>query len=267
MIKNIKSIFTITISVLGVCFIFLPESFFEVYKLFPEHSNWINILVNRILFFMVIFLFLFLYKKYLQKKITVNGEYYKIQIEYGNIFDIDNAKKIIAFDECFISTIGENPQDIKSESVCGQYLTRNPNLDISKIIADSDLKTLKSKSNYNKKEKYESGRVIINDDYILMAFAKLDKAGKGCLTREEFLDSLSILWKEIHKYCAYTDVCMPILGSGVTRVGDSSLTQQDLLDLIITSYQLSVYKIKLPYKLRIVCKKTTNFSLNKIGSL
>lgn len=43
-----------------------------------------------------------------------------------------------------------------------------------------------------------------------------------------------------------------------------SLTQQELLDLIIESYKLSTYKIKVTYKLYIICKKKDNFSLNRI---
>ena len=46
---------------------------------------------------------------------------------------------------------------------------------------------------------------------------------------------------------------------------DASLTQQELLDIIIWSYKLNSHKIKSPYKLRIVCKKCDEFSLNKIG--
>ena len=73
------------------------------------------------------------------------------------------------------------------------------------------------------------------------------------------------MWKEIDKYYGQKDVCIPILGSGVTRINGISLTQQELLDLIIYSYKLSPYKIKVPYKLYIICKKKDNFSLNKIG--
>lgn len=52
---------------------------------------------------------------------------------------------------------------------------------------------------------------------------------------------------------------MPILGSGVTRMGDESLTQQKLLDIIIESYKLSAQKLKPPCQLHIICKNVMTF--------
>lgn len=99
-----------------------------------------------------------------------------------------------------------------------------------------------------------------------MAFAQLAKDGKGMFrSYDEFLECLSLLWKEIDKYYGQKDVCISVLGSGLTRIGDTSFTQQELLDIIIESYKLSSHKIKLPYKLHIVCKECDDFSLNNIG--
>ena len=78
-----------------------------------------------------------------------------------------------------------------------------------------------------------------NGIYLLLAFAKLDKDGLGRMTRDEFLACLSVLWKEIDKYYGQKDVCIPVLGSGITRMDDTSLTQQELLEIIIGSYRLS----------------------------
>lgn len=60
-------------------------------------------------------------------------------------------------------------------------------------------------------------------------------------------------------------MCISILGSGNTRMDSGLLNQQELLDIIISSYKLSSHKIKSPYKLHIVCKKNDDFSLNQIG--
>src|SRR5699024_7835521 len=118
---------------------------------------------------------------------------------------------------------------------------------------------------YKNKVRYESGKLVPRGEYLLMAFAKLDEIGKGELTRDELLDGLSVLWEEIDTYYAQKDICIPILGSGITRIKGESLTQQQLLEIIIASYRLSSHKIKSPYKLRIVCKKHDDFYLNKIG--
>jgi hypothetical protein len=60
---------------------------------------------------------------------------------------------------------------------------------------------------------------------------------------------------------------VPILGAGTTVFdGNSgaSIPQQDLLDIMIWSYKLSSHKIKSPHKLRIICKKNEDFSLDNI---
>lgn len=104
---------------------------------------------------------------------------------------------------------------------------------------------------------------------MLLAFAKLDKNGLGRLTRDEYLKCLSVLWEEIDKYYGQKDVCIPILGAGLTRFdggSGASIPQQELLDMMIWSYKLSSHKIKSPYKLRIICRRSDDFSLDKIDS-
>jgi hypothetical protein len=133
-------------------------------------------------------------------------------------------------------------------------------------IDNVQLKPLKSKSKYQNKDRYESGSLVPNGDDLLLAFAKLDKDGLGKFSsRDEFLDCLSVLWKEIDKYYGQKNVCIPILGSGLTRIGDTSLTRQELLDIVIASYKLNARKIKSPCQLHIICKRCDDFSLNKIG--
>ena len=44
----------------------------------------------------------------------------------------------------------------------------------------------------------------------------------------------------------------------------ASISQQDLLDIMIWSYKLSSHKIKAPHRLRIICKKNRGFSINNI---
>lgn len=173
--------------------------------------------------------------------------------------------KVIAFDECFTTTVGELPQDIKPSSICGQFLGSHQNINIQALINSIGLKPLKKGSAYKGNVCYESGRIIPYNDFLLLAFTKLDNVGNGRMTREEFLDCLEVLWKEINKYYAYQSVAIPILGSGITRLKDVSLTKQQLLDMIIASYKLYAEKIKLPAKLYIECMRDDDFSLNKIG--
>lgn len=87
-------------------------------------------------------------------------------------------------------------------------------------------------------------------------------------TLEEYLRCLSRLWKEINTIYCNKDVCIPVLCAGIARFengNNPSIPKQELVDLIITSYKLSPYKIKSNNALHIVCVVPSNdFSLDKV---
>lgn len=264
MIKFLKRSCAVALNIMAVVFTFAPEAIFEKYKICPKLSDEINVVIMRLIAFCVVLMFCTLYLRH-RRSICIKGNNYSIKIEYGDLLSMSNCKKVIAFDECFTTTIGEAPSNIKPTSICGQYLRKNPIQDMQALLENAQLVPIRSRSKYQHKERYESGRLVPNGEYLLLAFAKLDEDGLGrFFSYEEFLDCLSVLWKEIDKYYGQKDVCISILGSGLTRIGDASFTQQELLDIIIGSYRLSPYKIKSPYQLHIVCKDGS-ISLNRIG--
>lgn len=115
---------------------------------------------------------------------------------------------------------------------------------------------------------FHEGTIVPNGDDLLMAFAKLDDKGKGrFFSRDEYLRCLDFLWRELENHYSEKDVCVPILGAGTTSFdggSGASISQQDLLDIMIWSYKLSSHKIKAPHRLRIICKKNRGFSINNI---
>lgn len=269
MIRLLKKSIAWALSIISAIFTFVPETIFEKYKFLSSFSDETNVIINRVLVFVgVLLLAVIVNALYLhcRNSICIKGHNYSIKIEYGDLLEMNDCKKVINFDECFTTNVGDSPADIKPISVCGQYLQKNPIQDMQSLIDSAQLKPARGKSEYQNRLKYESGKLVPNGDYLLMAFAKLDKDGLGrFFSRDEFLDCLSTLWKEIDKYYGQKDVCIPVLGSGITRVEGASLTQQELLDIIIGSYRLSPHKIKSPCRLHIVCKKCDGFSINKIG--
>lgn len=257
------------VSVISFIFMFVPEDMFKQKILFSMLSDEKNVIINRAIIFVGVLLASLLLNAlyyWIRRSVSIEGKNYSIKVSYGNIFKQKDCKIVIPFDECFTSTVGSATSDINSRSICGQYLIANSSLNIQQLLDASALKA-KGKSKFDNRDRYESGRIILQDKFLLLAFAKLDKVGKGVLTREEYIDSLSILWEEIDNYYGQQDVCIPILGSGTTRIGDNELSQQELLDIIIDSYKLSVHKIKKPYKLRIVCRRTDGFSINAIEAI
>lgn len=251
---------------------FLPDSIIlEKVKLFDKWTDDQNLLIDRIgiliAAFLVSLLLNILFDRF-RCKTTIKGNGYSIQVEYGDLFKCKKCQKVIPFDECFTTKIGMAPHEIKAASICGQYLSKNSNLDVQKLIADAGLNPDEEKSKFNNQTKYESGLIVPYGDDLLLAFAKLDINGKGYFpTREAYLNSLAVMWSEIYKYNQQKDVCIPVLGGGLTSIGETTPTQQELVDLIIESYKLFTHKIKNPQKLRIICRRKDDISLSKIGEM
>lgn len=279
----IKKSFTLAFAIYTCLFTFIPERCFDKYRILSNNSldefkhfahfssSEINVMMSRLICYLIIWIVtliivaLFLH---LKNKVVIKGNNYTIVIEYGDILNAKKGKKVVNFDECFTTQVGTEIADINNNSICGQFLLSHME-DIDDIRQCIKKKTPQNKSKYKNRPAYQPGTIIQYQDFLLMSFAKLDEKGKGCFfSRDEYIDCLMQLWEQIMYYYADEDVCVPILGAGTTVINetsDASISQQDLLDLIIWSYRLSPHKIKNPYKLHIVCNKHSGFSINKIS--
>jgi len=247
-------------------FTFVPDDFFKCGFCPCNWSESAVLLVNRLIAFLIVFLLThivyFIYRSH-RKSVSISENSFEITIEYGDLIAINDGVKIINFDECFTTTVGNKPEDIKPASVCGQYLQKYPISDIQNLISDAGI-TPVGKSLFAQKDKYAHGTIIRRDDFLLMAFAKLDREGRGFLTYDKYLECLEKVWEQIDLHHGTDDVYVPILGSKIVRFVDKDLSQQELLDIMIASYRLSPKKLKKPFTLHIVCKKRDGFSLNDI---
>ncbi len=176
--------------------------------------------------------------------------------------------KVIHFDECYTTSVGMATAQIKPNTVCGQFLNIKPNINIKKLIQQYNIKPQKHKSLYNHQDCYELGTLIPYEEYLLLAFAKLDEKGLGYFqSKDEYCKCLEKLWKEINKYYANHDVYVPVLGAGLTRINkgtEDALTKKEALNIMILSYKLSSYKLKDPYKLHIVCNYDNELFIDQL---
>lgn len=266
--KYAKQVLLSSTSLTTLSFAFIPESVFTHGFISVDYSpEWI-IICNRLLTLLAVSILLgsiaIIYYS-CRRSVSIRGNNYKIIVEYGDIFKMDNFRKVISFDECYTTKVGEKPDEIKAGSICGQFLMKFADVDFDTVVRNSGVKCSRKHSECHKQECYERGTLVPYNDYLLLAFAKLDVNGCGFLLRDEYLKCLDKIWKEIDNHYAMKSVAIPILGSGITRFNDETLSKQQLLDMIIASYRLSSHKIKLPAELHIVCKKDGQFSLNRIG--
>lgn len=268
-------------SIVSIILVFVPNAVFAAIVTIP---NWaiqflpvdnnaedeIRAASSKLLFLLIAFIIAF-FAQINRKTVKIKGNNYIIEVKYGDLFKEKKCKKVINFDECYTSHVGANPSDIKATSICGQYLqTKGEDFDIQRLIDNSEVKPEKTTSKFKGMPGYKPGTIIANEDALLLAFATLNENGRAKFyTRDEFIECLSRMWEQIELNCSQTDVCVPILGSGLTLFegcGDSSPSQQDLLNIMIWSYKLSSHKVKAPFKLRIVCQKRDGFSLNKVDA-
>ena len=238
----------------------------------PFSPEEIAATLGRMLFLIAVFIISMMINRFrFSRSVIIEKNGYSIRVEYGDLLKQEmwrrkKCLKVIPFDECFTTTVGSAPCNITPESLCGQYLKAYPIDNMQELINAAGLTPCDEPSKYKSQPRYVSGSLIPRDDFLLMAFAKLDHDGRGMFeSRDGYLDSLSKLWDELDKYYGQCHVCIPILGSGITRIGDVNPTQQELTDMIICSYKLSQHKIKAC--LRIICRKCKGFSLMKIGEM
>jgi hypothetical protein len=281
--KIIKRGFIWGFAAFSVLMAFLSESIFAncwfINQETIENSkyfSWLdvdafNITIVKVLVFtgLTIVAILFSFGYSLIRKAKIEGKNYSIVVEYGNLLKKKKGQRLINFDECFTSTVGTGTADIKEESVCGQYLIKNPNLDVQAIVTASGVKPCRRKSKYNNSICYEPGTIVANGDDLLMAFTRLESNGKSMkFTVEEYLKCLSLLWEEIDNNYNNKDVYIPVLGSGIARFENGisqSIPKQELVDLMISSYKLSPHKLKNKSTLHIVCRRSDDFSMDKVA--
>lgn len=269
--RHVVKVFGYGLSAASLVFAVVPEGFFANLPSFFG-SYEVHVLGWRILVLLAILVVAaILYAMYLRcrRSITLKRDNCKVVVKYGDMFKEENCRRVISFDECYTTSVGTAPQDIRAESVCGQYLARNPSLDVEELIEVAGIKPVSDPAKGSGRPKYPLGSVVENGDDLLLAFAGTSKEGRAEFSsRDEYLACLSRLWKELYLRHGGKDVCIPILGSGATEfIGGfgQAATQQELLDMILRSYFLSARKIKAPNELRIICVRREGFSINKIG--
>lgn len=230
-----------------------------------------NIIIGKVILFLGLFLIstvISLAYSHFRRKAKVKGNNYTVVVEYGDLLK-KKGQRLINFDECFTTKVGTGTADIKPDTVCGQYLIQNPGLNIQEIIYASGVQPCTEKSKYKNSICYEPGTIVVNGNDLLMAFTRLEANGKSMkFTVEEYLTCLNTMWEEIDNHYCNKDVYIPVLGSGVARFENGisqSISKQELVDLMISSYKLSPYKIKSNNSLHIVCRKGDDFSMDKVN--
>lgn len=194
-------------------------------------------------------------------KIDIDIEGSEVTIKVGDIFS-ETGLKAIAFNEYF-DTIVDN-KIISENSLNGIFIKNS----IGDTASELDLyidnysfnESEKLENNINrssgKKLKYQIGTICVYKDFLLAAFTKFDSANKAVLTMPEYLEFLINFWDKVNDVYGQQSVVTPVFGSGITRIrGHKTISDEDLLKIMLWTFRISEMRFKYPAKLTIVIHK------------
>ena len=232
-----KNLWKDYLAYLGIIGIFI--SFITIFITIKDEYK----LITGLIFFgLMIIIFLSLWYQANQTesiKLKIKG--LKVNISYGDLFNSDGLK-LIPFNEYF-DTLVDNVI-IAENSLNGKFIkSKYSDISIldSQIQAKLNEKTfdLNSERTLGKQNKYKLGSIIeVENNYLLTAFTHFDSQNRAYLSKSEYLLCLDNLWKEMNRVYAQRNINIPLLGSGISRIGND-LILQDYLEQILNSLKLS----------------------------
>lgn len=202
-----------------------------------------------------------------QNKTTLNINNSTLIIKTGDIFEEDGLK-VIAFNEYFDTQVDNR---IIAESTLNGIFIKTKINDLNEldnlINEDAHLneKVLDTNNNrlYGKKKRYSLGTVFQYKEYVLTAFSKFDNENRAHLYMNEYINFLINFWNEIDIIYGGRSISIPLLGSGITRFkGFESVTEQELLELLIWSFKVSRIKFTYPSKVSIIIHESKKDKIN-----
>lgn len=225
---------------------------------------WVGVSFAFIL--LIIYLIMWI-KANIQDITTLNINNSTLIIKTGNIFD-DKNLKVIAFNEYF-DTIVDN-KIISETSLNGIYLKTKVNniIELDNLInndfnINSKVLEVNNSRIIGKNKKFPLGTIYQNNDYLLTAFTKFDDENRAYLYMSDYINFLLNFWNEIDIIYAGRSVSIPLLGSGITRFKEyNTVTEQELLELLIWSFKVSKIKFTYPSKVSIIIHESKKDKIN-----
>lgn len=254
--KNFFSILSVISVIISLIFLF--------WDIRDDIKKVIGILT--VVFLVLLYLILWI-RANKMTKISLSIQNSELEVKVGNIFETKGLK-VIAFNEYFDTTVDN--KIISERSLNGIFIKDNIS-DIEKfdslIKDDSHLFDLTNGINENrkfgKKQKYKLGSIFQYKKYLLTAFSRFDDDNRAYLGMNDYVRFLLNFWNEVDICYANRSVNIPLLGSGITRFKEyNSITDQELLEILIWTFKLSRIKFKYPTKATILIHESKKDKIN-----
>lgn len=219
-----------------------------------------------IIFLLIMFLRM-LYKanKETFKKLRINDT--DVKIVFGDIF-AQNGIKVIAFNEYFDTQVDD--RIISETSLNGQYILHHSNgkkyidtvIDKEKHLEEAIVERHVIRKQGGKQIKYRLGTICPIDDYFIMSFTHFDENDKAYLSLEDYISCLMHMWTELDYLYAGKPINITLLGSGITRFNNYLISEQELLHLIVRTFEISKIKFGNKSSLTILLDKRIEDKIN-----
>ncbi|MGL5125160.1 MAG: macro domain-containing protein [Fusobacteriaceae bacterium] len=262
--RNLLNKFWIYVSILS--------TIFSIVLIFFEMPDEIKKIVGIIVLFLMVGLYLYLWKKANSlTKIELNINNSKVIVKVDDIFN-QKENKVIAFNEYFDTIVDDSI--ISKKSLNGVFLTeilptKSKTIDEFDNLIATDSFLDKSKLEINttrergKSQKYELGAIFKFDDYFFTSMTKFDKNNRAYINQREYIDFLLKFWDNVDILYNNNTVVIPVLGSGITRFKDNiGITDQELLNMLIWTFKLSRIKFTYPSEINIIVYKNKIDKIN-----
>lgn len=242
-------------------------SFFTIVYQLPENNDDLRIAVAIGMIVLLIFIWLIMWvRANIQREANLIFNNSTLEVKVGDIF-AEQGLKVIPFNEFFDTQVDE--RIISSNTLNGQFVKNlSTPANIDKAVSDEPL--LKNKvieHNVNrtsgKTTRYELGSICQLQDYLLLAFSKFDDANRAHLSMRDYTTCLLNFWNQVDIIYAGRSISIPLMGSGLTRLDNyNTISEQELLEIIIWSFRVSRVKFTYPSKVSIIIHESLVDKIN-----
>lgn len=231
-----------------------------------EQNVKIILAICSIVVLILIFLILWYKANKLPKK-TLKINDTNFNIYYDDLFQ-QKGIKVIAFNEYFDTKVDD--KIIAKSTLNGYYLNNYAGsvFEVDSAIEKNDyikkyvIDTYVSRKYGGKKVRYRLGTLCAKDDFLLLAFSRFNEENQAILTVEEYISALMHMWNEIDKYYAGKSVSLPLLGAGMTRFKNGSISEQELLEYIVMTFKASKIKLNNGASVNIILHENIKDKIN-----
>lgn len=202
------------------------------------------------------------------REINIDVEGSAVHITAGDIFK-QKGLKAIAFNE-YLDTQVDNVI-ISKASLNGKFIQSELKESVEALDAhiahfafdDGDIVETEVQRRIGKTTRYRLGTICVYNDFLLTAFARFDAKNQANLTMPEYLEFLINFWDKVNKVYAQQNVSTTIFGSGITRIkGHRTISDEDLLKIMLWTFRISEMRFKYPAKLTIVIHESKIDQIN-----